>query len=383
MKLMLRSWLLPLHRWSGMSFGVVLLLMAITGAGIVFRPQLEPVLNRELLTAASCTDVKTVDEFAAAARSARPQAVLDYIRMIRTSPAEGRMHAVMIRYTDQNFVYLHPCTAQVLGQRHRYGGALGTIEQVHRWRFVESGDLVTGSTAFVAALVLALVGGILAVALKVKPSVFRLKPGLRGIPRTLDLHKTVGIYASLFVLAMALTGLPQAFDWYRKGLYSITGSTAPKGPKQVAVAEGSQRRSMEELWQQGMTWVPNFSDALMHFPEEDKSAVDMYAIPADAPHANARTLMWFDPYTGKTLKHISYADSSAGFKLYFWTLSWHTGKLGGAPVRLLMLVGALSVPFLFYTGVASYFRRRKLRLQGASQAAPGPSAAGRTMTERA
>lgn len=45
----MRKYLLPLHRWSGLTVGVVVTLMAVTGAAIMFRPQIEPVLNESLL----------------------------------------------------------------------------------------------------------------------------------------------------------------------------------------------------------------------------------------------------------------------------------------------------------------------------------------------
>lgn len=360
MKTWTRRWLLPLHRLSAMTFGLVLVLSAVTGACIAFRPQLEVALNPELITAPTCAKVLPIDEFAAQAQRLRPDAELDYIRIIAKPIDRDRMHAVMIRYIDQNFVYFDPCSGQLLGQRHRYGGVLGTIERIHRWRFIQDGSLVTGSMAIVSVFMFGMLGPLLAYRLRAKSNLLTFRQGLTGGARLLDIHKTVGLYAAIFIVLMALTGLPQAFDWYRQGIYTLTGSEKPKPPVPVnAALEDRAPRPYETLWRQGLTLVGDTDDALMHFQSDPRKPVDMFAISAQAPHANARALMWFDRYTGATLKHIPYEESSLGFKLYFWTLSWHTGKLGGWPVQLLMLIGALSVPLLFATGVSSLVRRAR------------------------
>ena len=73
-------------------------------------------------------------------------------------------------------------------------------------------------------------------------------------------------------------------------------------------------------------------------------------------------MLYLDPYTDKVLRHVPYAQSSAGHKLYFWMLSWHMGMVGGdttsALTPIVLIFGALGVPVLAYTGTSSYLRRR-------------------------
>jgi vanillate O-demethylase ferredoxin subunit len=72
------------------------------------------------------------------------------------------------------------------------------------------------------------------------------------------------------------------------------------------------------------------------------------------------------------VRYVPYAASSAGNKLYFWTLSLHTGHVGGLAGQLVLLAGALSVPLLAYTGISSYLRRRARRsVAPAAAARPG------------
>jgi uncharacterized iron-regulated membrane protein len=56
MNLALRRSILQVHRWIGLTVGVVILMMAVTGAVNLFRPSLEPVVNQELLTVRACSE---------------------------------------------------------------------------------------------------------------------------------------------------------------------------------------------------------------------------------------------------------------------------------------------------------------------------------------
>jgi len=343
-----------------LTVGLVILLMAVTGASIAFRPELEPVLNRDLLTVPACTGRVPLDTLTANAAALRPNATLDYIRMVAGEPGASRMPSAMVRFTDQQFVYLNPCTGAVLGERARYGGLLGTIEQIHRFRFMKNGSLITGTSAIVFGVLL-IGGGIALWWPRTRGNwrdAFSLRSGTVRAVSTYRLHRTAGIYGSLILLSMVLSGLPQAFDWYAHGLYAIVGSPAPaKPPKSEVPASGAARLPLENFWQTAQALSPQPRDALMHIPEKPRAPVEMYLIDRDAPHANARTMLFMDAYTGKVLKYVPYAQSSLGHKLYFWVLSWHTGLVGGVFGKLLLLFAALCVPVLAYTGIRNYLRR--------------------------
>src|SRR5205814_532715 len=142
----------------GLTFGLILVFMAITGITIAYRPHLEPVVNRDLLTVPACTERVPVDVLGANARARHPDGELDYVRLTAGGDGAARIPAAQVRITEpdeyQDDVFLNPCSGEVLGQRARYAGWLATLEQLHRFRFVEGGSLVTGVTALLFAIVL-------------------------------------------------------------------------------------------------------------------------------------------------------------------------------------------------------------------------------------
>ncbi|OAJ51851.1 flavodoxin reductase [Paraburkholderia ginsengiterrae] len=360
MKSVFRPFVLQVHRWCGLTFGCVILLMAITGASIVFRSDLEAVLERDLLTVPTCTERVPLDTLVDNAAHVRPTAMPDYIRLVAGKEGEPRMPAAMVRFNDQHSVYLNPCTGAVLGERSRYGGLLGTIEQIHRFRFMKHGSLITGTSAMSFGLLL-IVGGVVLWWPRTRRGwryAVTLGAASRGPAFTFRLHRTVGAYASAVLLSMVLTGLPWAFDWYAHGIYAIAGSPQPaKAPQSAAPADGAKRLPLETFWRTAQLLSPDPQDALMHIPETSRDPVEMYLIDRYAPHPNARTMLDLDAYSGNVLRFVPYSTSSAGHKLYFWVLSWHTGAVGGVFGQLLLLFGALAVPVLAYTGVRNFLRR--------------------------
>lgn len=363
MSIQIRKYFLKLHRWTALSIGLVVILSAFTGLSLIFREQLEPKVNPDLLTVSSCTDFKSLDSFIKSAQLAKPEYSVDYIRLTRETSVENKIPSVIIRYTNQNFVYLNPCSGEILGFRHRYGGLFGSIDQIHRWRFMKNGSLVVGTSAILFALIL-IVGGFFltfsANGRSVK-DLFMLRKGLIGLPRLVNIHKIIGIYVGLILLLSVATGLPQAFDWYKKGIYTITGSEMHSGPKKVIPVENGKTSSIEEIWVKAKTFVPNPKDALIHIPSKEDEVVEIFMIPENAPHIHARSYLYINPYGNQVLKFSPYEESSIGFKIYFWSLSWHTARFGGLTGQLILLTGALGLILLAFTGFASYFKKTIFR----------------------
>ena len=172
----------------------------------------------------------------------------------------------------------------------------------------------------------------------------------------MNLHKVLGVYASFILVPTALTGLPQAFDWVQDGIYWITAS--PKPPKaRSSPVPGKTPLGMEAYWQKLEDLVPDPEEALIHFPARPRDPVEIFAIERGAPHANARTLLFLDAYSGRTLRFTPYAQSSLGHRAYFWTLSWHTGMVGGVAGPAILISGALALLFLAWSGLSSFLRR--------------------------
>src|SRR5438067_4297498 len=141
---------LAVHRWTGLTVGLVLAFMAATGISLSYRSRMEPLVYRDLLTAPACANRTPLDTLAANAHAAHPKGTLDYARI--KAAQDGRVPATQVRVSGRGFqddVFLDPCTGKVLGQRGRYGGFFGAMESLHKFHFVKNGWIITGSSALI------------------------------------------------------------------------------------------------------------------------------------------------------------------------------------------------------------------------------------------
>jgi len=324
---------------------------------MVFRPQLEPVVERGLRDVGSCHARRPLDELIASARRVHPDSALTRIEML-----EGGYGATTIRFADAMGVYVNPCTGSVLGQRRQWGGFFSTIEQWHRLRFVDNPDvteLIGGSVSLLLALIM-VVGGVLLwwpPSLRALRSSFKFRWRLSGRAFERSLHRSVGTYAGLILLMSAATSLTFTFDWARNALFLATGSRVP-APRPAVTATGAAMLPSETFMGRVGSMLPNGREITITYPRKPRDAVEIYAIERGASHPNARSYIYLNPYTAEVLRFEPYAASSTGNKVYRWLGSLHTGKVGGWPVQLLLFAGIFGVPVLAYTGIRSALRRQ-------------------------
>lgn len=365
---LVRRYLLPIHRWVGLSAGLLLAWMALTGAGMALQPQLAPRIDRALLVVDHCVEPLPLDVLADAARAAHPAGQANFLWLRPDSTASA-----MLRFTDNATVYLDPCSGAPLGQQHKYGGVFGRLEQLHRFKFIANGSLVTGTGVIVAVLGL-LLGGLglwwasrPPAGLPARAAATQRSPRARALRR----HRSVGIWALVIVLASALTGLPKALDWYHAAVLALAGSTPePPPPTSAAVDPQSSLISLQDAWTRVRAVVPEVQEARLYVPRKAGTAIEVELIERGAPHTQAYTRVYLDAHSGEVLQLRPYSRSSAGHKLLGWMLAWHRGLLGGAAGQLVLIGGMLAVLFLAWTGVSSDLRRRFARSASAARSRP-------------
>jgi uncharacterized iron-regulated membrane protein len=348
--------LLQLHTWTGLTIGLGVVFLAITGAGFALRPQLDEVVNRELLVVPPCTERLPLDALAANAQAVHPEGKLSSIEV--NSDAGS---SVAIQFSDKDFVYVNPCTGKILGRRNEYGGFFGTVEWLHRFRFMEprTGRQVAGIAA--AVFIVLLIGGGIVLwwphSRRAARMAFKFNPRLPGSARTLSLHRVVGLYTSVVLLLIALTGIPIAFVPVKEMIYRQSGYTQPVAPKST-LTNGAARLPMESFWQKTRVAVPELEWVSLRYPNRPDDAVEAEIRERHAPHADAKSYLYMDAYTGNMLELRHYSDTALGRKIYLYCIALHAGLLGGLPYELMVFAAALAVPVQAYSGFSPYLRRQ-------------------------
>lgn len=349
--------LMPVHRWAGLTLGLIALVSALTGLGMVFRPQLDPVVYPNLFQSSSCARMVPLDTIVGAARRLNTASTLDFLRI-----QDGPSTPVSTRFLNKDTLYFDRCTGALVASQNRYSGLFGVMEWIHRGLRMPGGDAVIGSGALA---MLALVG--LGIFLwwprgsRRFVQGFTLNRKLKGPAFNIGLHKTIGGWIALPLVIIALTGLPNAFPSLLDALKSLD-ETAEAKPRSAIPASGRQTHIPLELaWATINRLSPTPREAVIHVAPKPDDPMEIYIIGAGAPHPNARTYLFLDAYSGKILSYTPYAKMGLGSKIYFWMLSIHTGDVGGLASQLIRFVAALGALALGYTGIAAYLRRQSRR----------------------
>lgn len=358
-----------LHTWVGLTAGLAMVFLAVTGGIVVMRGHFEDQLNAHLVRASVCASPLPLDTQVARARNAYPGKSLDSIELRAEAGA-----STSVLFKDKTYVYVDPCTAKILGQQNAYGGLFGTLDGWHRFRFIKNGRTIAGILDLAFALIL-IVGGVILWWPR-RPTDLKgalvFNPRLKGLAGELSLHKVIGIWATALLLLLTVTGLPIAFDWARLPLAWATHSTtdAPKPPK-LAMPKDARLTSWQSLYDGVRANMPDMTWIAISPPKPGQGALKVEVIERSAPHIEAKSYLFFDAVDGHLLKAAPYATGvSAGRKAYLYILALHSGLVGGIVYQLALVIACFCVPVQAYTGASPYIRKWLRRKAAKATATP-------------
>jgi uncharacterized iron-regulated membrane protein len=215
-----------IHKWLSIPLGIFITLICFSGASLIFEKEITEAINHDLYYVADASGkALPVEQLAEKVAEQLPDGTA--ISGITISSKPDRAYQVA---TDQGTLLVDQYTGEVKGTVER-PAFFTKMFQLHRWLLttpsnegISWGKLIVGISTI--ALVFILITGILMwLTNRKKPLTQSLKIVVnKGWMRFWhDLHVGGGIYVTIFVLAMALTGLTWSFSWYRTGFYSIFG----------------------------------------------------------------------------------------------------------------------------------------------------------------
>jgi ferredoxin-NADP reductase len=355
-----RPALLVMHRWVGLTVGMAFLLLAVTGGVLVMRGHFEDVLNRRYVEASSCAAPLSLDALSAIASRAHP---VSRLAGVQVDPRPGR--SIAVQFEDKDFVYLDPCSGSVLGVQNEYGGFAGTLDYLHRFRFIAAGRGVAGWLNLAAALMLVLVGIVIwwpRTRAAWRPAL-TYDRSLPGTARTLSLHRVFGIYGAALLLVMTITAIPLSFPW-AKGLIGAAthSSTESPEPPMLGAAQAPRPISMQRAWENVRAVMPATQWAMLRYPKRGSGVIVAETLERGVPHEEANSYVFLDAATAAPIKIVPYATGvSKGRKIYLLILALHSGLVGGIAYQLALMLACFAVPVQAYSGAVPYIRRKLRR----------------------
>lgn len=220
-----------IHLWLSVPFGIFITLICFSGAMLVFEKEITEWCRPEVYFVEEANGRPLpADSLMRLVSATLPDSVEATGVTIPSDPE--RTWQVSLSKPRRASLYVNPYTGEITGRSERLA-FYDTMFHLHRWMMGSStgfGKLLVGVSTLM--LVFILVTGILMwLSNRKKP----LRKSLvisftKGWPKFWhDLHVAGGIYTTIFLLAIALTGLTWSFSWYRTGFYGMLGVEASAG----------------------------------------------------------------------------------------------------------------------------------------------------------
>jgi len=355
-----RSKLLWLHTWSGLIIGLAIVFLAVTGGGMVLRPVLDDLVNADLMVVGECSARLPIDDLVKSAKLFHPSGKIKFIEISNDATSSA-----VIGYENKDQVFVNPCSGAVLGQQNMYSGYFGTLDWLHRFKFIEEGRSIAGWFNLIF-LVLLLIGGIALWWPRKGQSLsglLKFNPRLPGSARTLNLHRVVGIYSAIGLIIIAITAIPIGFEPVKEFIYKQTNYKPPIKPKSDE-AGGRTNVPMQAVYQKVMELVPDHYKLEIRFPKKPEDSVEVEVRENHMPHAHAKSYVYIDAYSGEPLKVNHYVtDTPIGRKIYLYCIAIHAGLIAGLPYQIFLLLVSFAIPVQAYSGFSPYLRRQFRRLK--------------------
>lgn len=389
-----------IHLWLSVPFGLIITLVCFSGAMLVFENEVNEWFRRDLYYVETVKESPlSMDKLLEKVATTLPDSVS--VTGVSISSDPGRAYQVSLSKPRRASLYVDQYTGEVKGKSERSGFFMFMF-RMHRWLLdsmnpgnegIFWGKMIVGVSTLL--LVFVLISGIVIwwprtrKALKNSLKITATK-GWRRF--WYDLHVAGGMYALIFLLAMALTGLTWSFPWYRTAFYKVFGvevqqraaqgheqkSDAQKRDTKLAahrekkregndVRKGERSRRPEnnhsDMYSVTSPFVywQEIYDKLRHQNPEYKQ-ISISSGTASVSFNRFGNQRAFDRYSfntdnGEFTETSLYQHQDKSGKIRGWIYSVHVGNWGGMFTRILTFIAALLGAALPLTGYYLWIKR--------------------------
>jgi uncharacterized iron-regulated membrane protein len=224
-----------IHLWLSIPFGIFITIVCLSGASLVFEKEITESVDSDTYFVKEVGQTALpLDELMETVSSTLPDSV--EVTGVTISEDASRAYQVNLSKPRRASLYVNQYTGEITGKGDRLP-FFDFMFKLHRWLLgspsgdgIAWGKLIVGVSTLLLVIIV-LTGLLIWLCNRNKPLTKSLKISFtKGWPRFWhDLHVAGGIYATIFLLACALTGLTWSFEWYRNGFYSLCGVEASAG----------------------------------------------------------------------------------------------------------------------------------------------------------
>lgn len=345
-----------LHLFCGLSLGVVLSVICLSGALVVYKPSLEKQCIREKAY---------LDSF----REQIPLLLETLLQNVRLEyPAYHISNMVIYGDRDEAYsfrttkegekgrrqIYVNQYTGQVLGEDVYNTKFMQWVYDLHTDLFLgKAGRVIVGSLGLF--LLLMILTGIALLPPRLRPIVTLKSRNSKYMTRYRR-HIIIGLMSAVPLAVIALTGAYWGFPRvYQSAFEAITQSQAvPDRPLIERNATGSNV-SLDQIVRSARDYYPEGEPTMIFFP---KSETAPFSVRMKHPHDYSRTgsnHVYIHPQTGDVVAANLWETKPAAEKLVRSMYFIHFGEFWGHCSRILWMITGFLVPVLYFSGLYLWY----------------------------
>src|SRR6266508_2113577 len=379
-----RRWLWQIHLWLGLILGPVVGVVALTGAIVVFRYELNRMTTPGTAYVQPQATRLSIDELTARIQHAHPEDRLiqagwgeagpDNAWNYRSTPPEGhRIHTFVNQYTGE-----------ITGRDDYHDKWMQWFFDLHAYLLAgDRGEFLNGFVGLTAVLMS--VTGLIVWWPGTAHWVFGFKYlwGARWKRQNYDLHKIIGFYSSLALAVVAFTGAYFAFpSLYKQATERVTGTKVTVGPPKASTAWSDRHVALEQFLRAAEDAQPGATAISLSFPQNAGDPVTVRTKEARDWHRVGLNYVYLEPADARVVRSDRFSDATVGTKAILFVYPLHFGRFGGrwgspsvyyGVMALYVVIGV--APFvLMVTGLLMYWNRsfskkwRRFRVRSTSVA---------------
>lgn len=350
-RLRTRRWWLKVHRWLGLSLGIVLLVAAATGSAMLIADPLDKALNAPLFRAPNASKVDYPTVVTRLKEDTGPGASLT----LRPPRSEGETLQANVRGGWSGTIFMDPATGEVLGHRAESGTVVGFLFTLHSSLLGgETGKAVLTLAAF--AYVLMLVSGIYLWWPVRWSQAFTIRWTASKLRTWFDWHRVTGAVLGMLVLISVVSGAYMAWPPLAQSVTKLSGASLASPP--AVVGGPPQAEAIGRAVDMALTAFPQAMVGYVQVPAKAHQPIRVRLRLPDDPHPNGLTSVWLHPDTTQILQINRWSELDPGTRAYAYIYPLHTGELWGWVWTVLTFFIGIALSAYAITGLWIWWRRR-------------------------
>ncbi len=358
-----------IHLWLGLSSGLVVFIVAITGCIYAFQSEIQDLTQSYRFVEPTDSPVLTPTQIWAKADEALPN---KHLHAILYPTKDKAAQAIYFSFEEEYyyFVYVNPYTGNVLKVKDEYADFFRLVLDGHfyLWLPPEIGQPLVAS--FTLVFLVMVISGFILWWPKKKQNLkqsLKVRWNARWRRKNYDLHQVMGFYVMIFALVFAITGLVWGFIWFRDSVYFLSSGGEDFVEYYTPASDSTETYAgevavLDAVWMKMRAEYPNADWIEVHPPEFEGAAIAANANPDESTYWKM-DYRYFDQNTLEELSvdHIynRFPEASIADKIMRINYDVHVGSIAGLPGKILAFCLSAIIASLPVTGTLIWWGRRK------------------------